>query len=697
MIKFRCSCGQKISADESRAGKFGRCPKCGSKIRVPLSETMPSQEAPSKPEPEIYSLREEGPQPPEEAAFEFVSEKGERAEEEELPEAVELPQEETAEAYELAEEETGKPPGPSAEPGGGKEDLAPRRPSPPRRKPEAEGTGLRRPSDKAGKRPAIAGVCLNCGKAVSFAVREELGYYCSPECRKAGKSRIPRPEEISEKVAGFNKAVKYVGLGLGGLVFIGLIFVGVKLAARMARPVPKWGWQLDTWSEQVADPVVVSREVYVGRAEGTFGCYDSVGAERWAVPLSGGLRADVAPVISGDRIYVAGKLSIFSLNRSDGGLLWRATLPGPLTCGPVVDEGGGVYVGTGTGDMIPRIGDYTYVPLQREGDYPGGEHFRPTGVPRRAPQPGACFILALDAGTGGKKWSVDTNNARPLDILVTAGKVFAAVSSVGTAPCAVQAIDAASGAVAWERPLEPGQAWCISDSGDGVVCGGGQLISLGMDGSERWKISPPGGQLGAQMVFDGGRIYGQSEGGTLFCVNAGDGSIIWQQPVGRGYFPPVVAGGRLYALGIDAARPLPQPKEATRLITAYRQTADRMRRGEEIIRHVPDLHCFDAQTGEEFWIKQRAGDRVAVANGRVYTLRTAESRSDMVRELWYRTWIYAWNSKTGKNLWVMDDNGIQRGVPPISGNVMFLNLYDLSRDQDSKLITSNSRLRTIAW
>jgi hypothetical protein len=63
MIRFLCEhCGKKLSADEAKAGKVGRCPACQQTFRIPDMERAEEPEAPA-PAEAIQTRRAEPPLP----------------------------------------------------------------------------------------------------------------------------------------------------------------------------------------------------------------------------------------------------------------------------------------------------------------------------------------------------------------------------------------------------------------------------------------------------------------------------------------------------------------------------------------------------------------------------------------------------------------------------------------------------------
>ena len=70
MISVNCECGKSLNVADRLAGKLGRCPSCGAKIRIPVPARPPSRPERKKPEP--VSEKGVGPGPPESAPVPLV-------------------------------------------------------------------------------------------------------------------------------------------------------------------------------------------------------------------------------------------------------------------------------------------------------------------------------------------------------------------------------------------------------------------------------------------------------------------------------------------------------------------------------------------------------------------------------------------------------------------------------------------------
>lgn len=88
-----------------------------------------------------------------------------------------------------------------------------------------------------------------------------------------------------------------------------------------------------------------------------------------------------------------------------------------------------------------------------------------------------------------------------------------------------------TGNTLWSVPLgSPNRGAIISD-GVVVASNGGSLVALTQNGSTMWVFSPAGGFSG-ELVAANGLVYAGSASGSVYAVDATNGSIVWQTPGG---------------------------------------------------------------------------------------------------------------------------------------------------------------------
>ena len=153
----------------------------------------------------------------------------------------------------------------------------------------------------------------------------------------------------------------------------------------------------------------------------------------------------------------------------------------------------------------------------------------------------------------GVLWARDLGGAVSYPV-VAGGTVFvSARSATGDYGTTVVALDLASGAVRWTRPIAGTYYW------SGLAYDGGRLFVLDFDG-DLTALSPSTGatlwnrRLPGQYSFDSppaardGRVYavGAGSGGTAYGVRASDGAVQWTRSLPTGGGSPAVDGTSAY-------------------------------------------------------------------------------------------------------------------------------------------------------
>jgi outer membrane protein assembly factor BamB len=148
----------------------------------------------------------------------------------------------------------------------------------------------------------------------------------------------------------------------------------------------------------------------------------------------------------------------------------------------------------------------------------------------------------------GVRWAVDLG--APVSYPVIAeGKAFVTVGDGGTTAVA---LDLATGAVLWRKPL-PGAYWWSA-----LAYGGGRLFAVNTDG-RLWALAPATGatiwsiqlsqySFSTPPVAYDGHVYltGAGAGHTVYAVRASDGGVAWEKPVVSGAGTPAVDAGSVY-------------------------------------------------------------------------------------------------------------------------------------------------------
>lgn len=297
----------------------------------------------------------------------------------------------------------------------------------------------------------------------------------------------------------------------------------------------------DTVGQADTTPALVDGRLYVfARQDGnevTLALDAATGKELWrdAYPMegAGGAAARQHPGPRSSPLVTDGKLVTFGvrgtlscLDAANGKVLWRKNdfpeaFPRFFTsASPVVTDG----------LVIAQVG----------GDGKGG-------------------IAAYDLASGDRKWLWDGDEpAYASPTLATVGGTKLVVALTGSK---VVAVDATNGELRWQMPFEPQRraynaATPVVDGATVYISGAGrgtkavQLSASGSEvtGKELWTNPDVAVQFNTPLLKDG-LLFGLTDRGSFFCLNAANGQTAWTDSGrrGNGYGSIVDAGKVLLA------------------------------------------------------------------------------------------------------------------------------------------------------
>jgi outer membrane protein assembly factor BamB len=301
--------------------------------------------------------------------------------------------------------------------------------------------------------------------------------------------------------------------------------------------------------------------------------------QKWNVTVGLG---DSSPAVVDNRLYVFARQDadevIRCLDITDGKELWKekyeaTEVSGPSAgahsgprSSPAVAEG--KVVTLGVGGVVSCVDAAKGKLLWRKDDFSGSwPRFYTASSPIIAE--GLCIaqlgseskggIVAYALASGDQKWKwTEDGTAYASPVLLTVGGTKMIVTLTAKK---IVGIGVADGKLLWEAPFPvQGRAYNAATpivDGETVIYAGAargtkavkiEKTAEGFAAKELWS-NPDNGVQFDSPVLKGGRIYGISQNGVLFCLDAKDGKTLWTSELGgRGFGSIVDAGSVLLAL-----------------------------------------------------------------------------------------------------------------------------------------------------
>jgi outer membrane protein assembly factor BamB len=314
--------------------------------------------------------------------------------------------------------------------------------------------------------------------------------------------------------------------------------------------------------------------------------------QKWKVSVGTG--ADSTPALVGDKLYVLARQGaeevILSLDAATGKELWRDKYPVPAVAGPSArDHSGprsspavanGKVVTIGVTGIVSCLDAATGKLLWRKDDYAGGYPVYYSGtspllidgmaiVQVGAPANGGIVAYDLNSGEPKWKWTGDgpgygspivATFAGTRQIVTLTDKNIVGVTLDGkllwqvSYPVQGMGYNAAT-------PVIDGQKFYMSGQRRGTKAFQVEKQGDAFTAKELWSNA----QLGTQFntpVLKNGFLYGLSDNGMYFCINAATGETAWTDTERRRNFCSIVdAGSVLIGLTQDGTMTVFQPNE----------------------------------------------------------------------------------------------------------------------------------------
>ncbi len=305
--------------------------------------------------------------------------------------------------------------------------------------------------------------------------------------------------------------------------------------------------------------------------------------QKWKMTVGLG---DATPALVGDKLYVFTRQGedevTLCLNAADGKELWRdkyaaqaatgaaARHPGPRSSPAVAD---GKVVTLGLGGVLSCLDAATGKPVWRKDEFPkivpqfftGMSPILVDGMAiAHLGGKGNGAIIAFDLATGEQKWKCAGDGpvyASPVLMTVEGTKQIVTLTEKN-----LVGIGVADGKILWKVPAEPqGRFWGapspVIDGQTVIYTGQGQGTKAvkvekqgdGFAAKELWSNDKLGTSYNTPVLKDG-LLFGLSERGNLYCMNATTGQAAWTDTTkrGSGFGAVLDAGTVMLALPNDS-------------------------------------------------------------------------------------------------------------------------------------------------
>jgi outer membrane protein assembly factor BamB len=302
--------------------------------------------------------------------------------------------------------------------------------------------------------------------------------------------------------------------------------------------------------------------------------------QKWDVPVGS---SDATPALVGNKLYVftreGAQEVLRCLDAAEGKELWRdgydalppdgpaGRHPGPRSS-PTVAAGKVVTYGA-RGTLSCLDAATGRVLWRKDGPLRGWPRFYTSSSPivvenlciAQVGKTEEGGIVAFDLASGAESWQwTGDGPAYASPVLLTADGATMVVALTGQK---IVGLRAADGKLLWESPFAPqgrsyNAATPIVDGRTVIYCGAGRgtkAVQLAQQGEgfaakELWSNPDHAVQFNTPVLHDG-RLYGLSQRGDLFCLDATSGRTAWTHATGeRGGFGSVISAGPvLMALG----------------------------------------------------------------------------------------------------------------------------------------------------
>jgi outer membrane protein assembly factor BamB len=295
-------------------------------------------------------------------------------------------------------------------------------------------------------------------------------------------------------------------------------------------------------------------------------------AQKWKVAVGSG---DATPALVGDKLYVfsrqEGEEVVRCLDAASGKEIWQAKYAADAVNGPDQGHGGprsspvvtgGKVITLGVTGILSCFDAGTGKLLWQKNDFQGWPHFHTAMSPivvdslciAQLGKESDGAIVAYDVSSGDPKWKwTGEGPGYASPVLVTIGDTKMIVTETAKS---IVGLGASDGKLLWQSPYAPqGMAYNaatpIVDGQTVIFCGqgrGARALKIEKQGDtfsarELWANPENSVQFNTP-VLKNGLLFGLSQRGNFFCINAETGKTAWADPLGgRGGFGSIVDAG----------------------------------------------------------------------------------------------------------------------------------------------------------
>ena len=325
----------------------------------------------------------------------------------------------------------------------------------------------------------------------------------------------------------------------------------------------------------------------------------------WRVPVGAG---DSSPALVGGKLYVGTRQGAeevtLCLNASDGQEVWRDHYEAPAVSGAAAREhsglrstptvGEGKVVTLGATGILSCLNAATGAVAWRNTAFTGVPQFYTAMSPLIAGGRVIAYLggeadgalVSFDLATGAEKWrwaGEGPQYASPVLMTLDGAQVLVVLSAKSFI-----GVTLADGKLLWQVPFVP--ARMTYNAATPIVVGETVIISGAGRGTKAFRIDKQGdAYVPAELwtnadqavqfctpVLKDGLLYGVSNRGTLFCLNATSGQTAWADatPHGRGFGAMVDAGTGVVAMLPDGTIIVLKPTDAAYTPLAQYKVSD---------------------------------------------------------------------------------------------------------------------------